>query len=41
MTKLFLLPVVFVMLQRGAKRRAVTYRVDTLRISTRYITTIS
>jgi hypothetical protein len=35
MTKLFLAPVVFVMLQRGTKRRAVTYRVDTLRLSPR------
>ena len=35
MTKLFLAPVVFVMLQRGTKKRAVTYWGDTLRISTR------
>jgi hypothetical protein len=34
-TKLFLAPVVFVMLQRGTKIRAVTYLVDTLRLSPR------
>ena len=33
MTKLFLAPVVFVMLQRGYKRQAVTYWIDTLRLS--------
>lgn len=40
MTKLFLAPVVFVMLLRGIKRQTLSYWGDTLRISTRNITTI-